>query len=349
MMKRVKKLFMAMALCGVMVTALGACGGGSAQKGSAAKETTKASVTIRVGMPTAGKHFSNYTAEQYKNAIEKASDGKIAVQIYPSSQLGTATQMIQGVQDGSIESVIIPSSYFSSFAPASAVTDIPYFFKDADQIYKVLNNDNPLNSYMEKKGFTVGAWLKNTPRYILSQKKYTSVSDIRNQKIWCLPSTTLQDELKAYGASPQALDPADISVSLENGTVDGVETDVIFMNSMGLGESAKYLNEVPSTPMINVFCFSTTWLDSLTQDQKDLILKTAKQVTESKEVPYVEQAYNNSLNALKDAGVKESKPSAELTNELKRKADKVKEEFINTDSDCKSIYDALEKQILADK
>lgn len=73
---------------------------------SAKKEdTTKASYIVRIGMPTAGKHFQNFTAEQYKETIEKATNGDIIVEIYPSSQLGTATQMIQGVQDGSIEGV----------------------------------------------------------------------------------------------------------------------------------------------------------------------------------------------------------------------------------------------------
>ena len=231
-----KKRIMGVLLAAICAIGLIGCGNTNNSGTSTKKEdTTKASYIVRIGMPTAGKHFQNFTAEQYKETIEKATNGDIIVEIYPSSQLGTATQMIQGVQDGSIEGVMIPSSYFCSFAPASAVTDIPFFFEDSQQIFDILNTpDNPLNVYLEKYGFKVAAWFKNTPRYILSQKKYESIADMKNQKIWCLPSRTLQKELNAYAASPQTLDPSDISVSLENGTVDGVETDVLFMNSTGL-------------------------------------------------------------------------------------------------------------------
>jgi len=357
-----KKQVVSALLSAAVVLSLAACGGSPAENGNvsgnqgessaAAQEgsvdTSHASYTIRIGMPTAGKHFQNYTAEQYKEAIETATSGDIAVQIYPSSQLGTAAQMIQGVQDGSIEAVMIPSSYFSTFAPASAVTDIPYFFKDSQQIFDILNSEeNPLNDYMYTYGFKVAGWLKNTPRYILSQTKYETLADLKNQKIWCLPSTTLQDELNAYGASPQVLDPSDIAVSLENGTVDGVETDVLFMNSQGLGESAKYLNEIPATPMTNLFCFSADWFDSLPAEYQDLLLSTAMDIIQNKEAAYVDQQYEGSLDALKEAGAEIAEPGEALTAELEAASKSVKDSFTGTDDKCADIYKQLETLINA--
>lgn len=329
-----------------MVLSLAACGGEGNDSGASADTGNGATYTIRIGMPTAGKHFQNYTAEQYKEAIETATNGDIEVQIYPSSQLGTSTQMIQGVQDGSIEAVMIPSSYFTSFAPAMAVTDIPFFFEDSTQIFEILNSEeNPLNDYLYTYGFKVAGWLKNTPRYILAQTQYFSLEDLKNQKIWCLPSTTLQDELTAYGAAPQSLDPSDIAVSLENGTVDGVETDVLFMNSQGLGESAKYLNQVPATPMTNLFCFSADWFDSLPEDYQELLISTAQDVIMNKEVAYVDQQYEGSLAALQEAGIEIVEPDAALLTQMEDVSKSVKDTFVNTDDKCKEIYEQLEALI----
>lgn len=342
-----KKRIMAVLLAAVCAIGLVGCGKTDGSSTSAKKDNAaKASYIVRIGMPTAGKHFQNFTAGQYKEAIEKATNGDIVVEIYPSSQLGTATQMIQGVQDGSIEAVMIPSSYFCSFAPASAVTDIPFFFEDSQQIFDILNDaDNPLNSYLENYGFKVAAWFKNTPRYILSQKKYETVADMKNQKVWCLPSRTLQKELKSYGASPQTLDPSDISVSLENGTVDGVETDVLFMNATGLGESAKYLNMIPNTPMTNLFCFGKDWFDKLPENYQKLLLDTAEDVIRNQEVPYVEKQYNGSLKALQGMGVQLAEPTDELMSELKSKSESVKESFINESKENEEIYNGLAEMI----
>lgn len=342
-----KKRIMAVLLAAVCAIGLIGCGNSNQNDASSQNETLKkASYIVRIGMPTAGKHFQNFTAQQYKAAIEQATDGDITVEIYPSSQLGTATQMIQGVQDGSIEAVMIPSSYFCSFAPASAVTDIPFFFEDSQQIFDILNDEsNPLNSYLEDYGFKVAAWFKNTPRYILSQKKYETVADMKNQKVWCLPSRTLQKELKTYGASPQTLDPSDISVSLENGTVDGVETDVLFMNATGLGESAKYLNMIPNTPMTNLFCFGKDWFDKLPEEYQKLLTDTAEDVIKNQEVPYVEKQYNGSLKALQGMGVQLAEPTDELMAELKEKSESVKESFISESEENEEIYNGLAEMI----
>ena len=342
-----KKRIMAVLLAAVCAIGLIGCGSANSDSTSAKNDNAaKASYIVRIGMPTAGKHFQNFTAGQYKEAIEKATNGDIVVEIYPSSQLGTATQMIQGVQDGSIEAVMIPSSYFCSFAPASAVTDIPFFFEDSQQIFDILNDSqNPLNSYLENYGFKVAAWFKNTPRYILAQKKYETVADMKNQKVCCLPSRTLQKELKAYGASPQTLDPSDISVSLENGTVDGVETDVLFMNATGLGESAKYLNMIPNTPMTNLFCFGKDWFDKLPENYQKLLLDTAEDVIKNQEVPYVEKQYNGSLKALQGMGVQLVEPADELMEELKSKSESVKESFVNESKENEEIYNGLAEMI----
>lgn len=343
-----KKQIISAILGAAMVLSLVACTGNTQGAESTANAGGEATYTIRIGMPTAGKHFQNYTAEQYKEAIETATNGDIEVQIYPSSQLGTAAQMIQGVQDGSIEAVMIPSSYFSSFAPAVAVTDIPYFFEDSNQIYEILNSEeNPLNDYLYTYGFKVAGWLKNTPRYILAQTQYASIDDLKNQKIWCLPSTTLQEELTAYGAAPQSLDPADIAVSLENGTVDGVETDVLFMNSQGLGESAKYLNQVPATPMTNLFCFSADWFDGLPADYQELLISTAQDVIANKEAAYVDEQYNGSLAALQEAGIEVVEANDTITAQMEEASKVVKDNFVNSDDKCKEIYEALEAMISA--
>jgi TRAP-type C4-dicarboxylate transport system substrate-binding protein len=200
---------------------------------------------------------------------------------------------------------------------------------------------------MEKKGFKVAGWLKNTPRYIMSQKKYTSMRDLSNQKIWCLPSSTLQDELLAYSAAPQILDPSDISVALENHTVDAVETDAIFMNSMGLGQSAKYLNRIPATPMINPFCFSYDWFEKLPKEYQDLLLATAQDIIRNQEAEYVDTVYEASLNGLQNAGVEIVETNTALLVELKSAAESVKTKFIATDADCASIYQELLKTIEA--
>ena len=68
-----KKRIMGVLLAAICAIGLIGCGNTNNSDTSAKKEdTTKASYIVRIGMPTAGKHFQNFTAEQYKETIEKA-------------------------------------------------------------------------------------------------------------------------------------------------------------------------------------------------------------------------------------------------------------------------------------
>ncbi len=301
---------------------------------------------IRIGTPTAGKHQQNATMEEFKKRIEAASNGKVQVELYPSSQLGTSVQMIQGVQDGVIQAVLIPSSYFASFAPAAAVADLPFLFKGSDNLYEVLNNkDFSLNKYLYKKGFYAAGWLRNVDRYILSTDPIKTLDDLKGKKIWCLPSPTLQDELKAYGSAPTTLDPGDIAVALQNGTVDGVETDTIFMGVFKLHTSAKYLNLVPASAMTNAFIFSADWMDELPKDISTLVTTTVQDVIRDFEYQYVENLNGKLLGLMKSQGLEIVEPSQELLAEMKTAAGPLHEQFRSASKDNKKIYDEVVKMV----
>ena len=62
-----KKRIMGVLLAAICAIGLIGCGNTNNSDTSAKKEdTTKASYIVRIGMPTAGKHFQNFTRKQLK-------------------------------------------------------------------------------------------------------------------------------------------------------------------------------------------------------------------------------------------------------------------------------------------
>jgi TRAP-type C4-dicarboxylate transport system substrate-binding protein len=48
----------------------------------------------------------------FKTELEKASNGKIKVEIYPASQLGNFQRMMEGIRLGTIEAIIAPAEFY---------------------------------------------------------------------------------------------------------------------------------------------------------------------------------------------------------------------------------------------
>src|SRR5688500_12612587 len=57
----------------------------------------------------------------YKEALEKASGGRIEVAIYPRSELGPIPRMIDGLQLGTIEAYIGPADFYVGVDPRFGV------------------------------------------------------------------------------------------------------------------------------------------------------------------------------------------------------------------------------------
>ena len=352
-----KKLALLLGITLTASLALSACGGTDtpASGGTSTPPDTPAgqpsggateitgSYTVRLGTPTGGKHQQNVTMEEFKARVEEASGGAITVELYPTSQLGTAAQMIEGVQNGTIEGVLIPSSYFASYAPAIAILDLPFLFAPdgtaASQAQALLSAGTSLDDYLYDYGFTVGGWLLGGNSYILSTFPIEEMSDLSGRTMWTLPSSTLQASLSAYGASASALDPGDVAVALQNGTIDGVLNDCTFWYTQGLYESAKNINLCPAGAFVNCFFFSADWMDGLPQNVQDLLLTTAREVVDDYEVDYMTQYSQDAMDAMVEAGCTLVEPSAELLAEMEAATAPLHESFKATNSDCAAIYD----------
>ena len=116
-----KKRVLAIALSTIMAASLAACGGSkpaettaaaapaAAETTAAAAETTAAAAadgavdtsnakyTINIGHINAENDSWHLAALDFKEQVEKNSNGQIKVEVYPNSQLGPEVDMIQSI------------------------------------------------------------------------------------------------------------------------------------------------------------------------------------------------------------------------------------------------------------
>src|SRR6266478_5125248 len=91
----------------------------------------------------------------YKEALEKASSGRIEVGIYPRSELGPIPRMIDGLQLGTIEAYIGPADFYVGVDPRFGVFSAPILFRDNDHASATVL-DPELNEYILGLGVAKG-------------------------------------------------------------------------------------------------------------------------------------------------------------------------------------------------
>src|SRR5271167_3418820 len=90
---------------------------------------TAADFTMKFGTATINETQHQFI-KFYKEEVEKASGGRIEVQIYPASQLGPIPREIEGVQLGNIQGYVGPVDFFVGVDPRFGVFSTPMLFRD---------------------------------------------------------------------------------------------------------------------------------------------------------------------------------------------------------------------------
>ncbi|MFD0916644.1 TRAP transporter substrate-binding protein DctP [Pseudahrensia aquimaris] len=177
----------------------------------------------------------------FKNYVEAASNGKIAVELFIGTQLcSKGAECLQGVADGSIDIYISTSGGAAGAFPYVQVLDLPYLMANDRIAEKVLTDtdftrtvrDMALKDSGDKiRLMTIGntgGWrnFANTKRRVAMPK------DMEGLKIRTVVADLPQELVKALGASPTPIPWPELFTSFQTGVVEGSKngiTDIMGM------------------------------------------------------------------------------------------------------------------------
>lgn len=165
-------------------------------------------------------------AERFKDLAEKATKGKVKVELYPNSQLYKDKEELEALQLGAVQ-MLAPS--LAKFGPLGVkefeVFDLPYIFPFKDALYQVTEGPigKGLLKKLESKGITGLAYWDNGFKVMSANKPLRNPADFKGLKMRIQSSKVLDAQMRALGANPQVLAFSEVYQALQTGVVDGTE------------------------------------------------------------------------------------------------------------------------------
>ncbi len=181
-----------------------------------------ADVTLRVHhfLPPVANTQKN-VLEPWKKQVEKASGGRIAIEIFPAMQLGgKPPQLIDQARDGVVDIVWTLPSYTPGRYPTSAVFELPFMVSTAaattmavQEFYEKHMREefadvHPLMFHVHARGV------------IHTKKPVATIADLSGLKVRA-PSRSIGQALEAMGATPVFMPVPALPEALSKGVVDG--------------------------------------------------------------------------------------------------------------------------------
>ena len=183
-------------------------------------------------------------AQRFKELAEKATKGRVKVEVYPNSQLYKDKEELEALQIGAVQ-MLAPS--LSKFGPLGIkefeVFDIPYIFPSTAVLRAVAEGPigKDLFKKLEPKNITGLAFWDNGFKQMTANKPLKNPADFKGLKMRIQSSKVLDAEMRTLGANPQVLAFSEVYQAMQTGVVDGSENTPSNIYTQKHFEVQKYL------------------------------------------------------------------------------------------------------------
>lgn len=180
--------------------------------------------------------------------IKALTNSEIAVQIFPSSQLGAVTVMIESMKGGSLDMMVELLEFWASTDRRFGIFGLPYLFDSREQFARFLNTPT-FRSMADELGTNnnlvvfgnPAEWQFQSDRTLLATRPIIRPADIRGIKLRMFQARVPVLTWQTLGANTVIIPWAETYTALATGTVEAVTARVEAHYQTKQTEVAKYM------------------------------------------------------------------------------------------------------------
>jgi tripartite ATP-independent transporter DctP family solute receptor len=269
----------------------------------------------KLGHSFADAHPRAVAMKQFAVNVEKATGGKVVIDVYGNSTLGGEDKMLIALQSGTQD------IYMGALAPISArkkemqIFDFPFLFaSDAEAAYVL---DGPVGRKMldglGDMNIQGLVWSGGAFRNMSNSKQpLNAMTDMKGLKVRVMQSPMALASFNAMGMNAVPMAFPEVYTALETRALDGYEHPVVDMYANKMFEVQKYLTVTNHVYTPVALLASKKWWSSLTPDQQKTVQKVAEETRTFQRNEEIRQAHDV-VAQLKAKGMSVTEmPAAEL-------------------------------------
>jgi tripartite ATP-independent transporter DctP family solute receptor len=241
------------------------------------KSVFKASDVQPPGYPTV------VAVENLAKKLETATNGRLAVQMFPSMQLGGEKETIEQTQIGAIQMLRVSVGSMGPIVDDINVVNMPFLFRNTAHAEKMM--DGPIGQELLDKitaspnaGLVALGWMDSGARSLYNTKRpIKTIEDVRGLKFRVIGNPIFIDMMNALGGNGVAMGYDQVFSALQTGVIDGAENNppsYVFSNHY---TAAKYFSLTEHLIIPEVLVFSKRAWSSLSGDDQKLLQRLARE------------------------------------------------------------------------
>jgi len=262
-------------------------------------------------------NFHTENLQQFANDVDKATAGKLKIQLHPNASLFKAPEIKRAVQGGQAQAGEILLVNYENEDPLFGVDGVPFLATSYQESFKLYKAERKaLDEKLARQGMMLLYAVAWPPQGIFTNRTLNSAADMKGLK-WRAYSPATSRIAELVGAQPVTVQAAELSQALATGIVDS------YMSSGATGydsktyENLKHFYDTQAWLPKNAVIANRAAFNALDKATQAAVLKAAAdaetrgwKVSEEKTGWYVDQ--------LRQKGMTIDKPSEQLTADMRK-------------------------------
>lgn len=265
--------------------------------------------TLRVAIQQSSTHSYTLAFEEFKKNIEEKSDGRIKVELFPDSVLGSETETQEMVSTGDIE--MAPSTFLTQYDPIYSMLEMPYIFDSFDHVKRFVNSeacDALKTRLVDSKNIRILTYFGNGFRDITNNvRPINHPSDVAGLSLRTPENQAQIETFKLLKAVVTPLTFTELYSALQQGVVDGQENPIQQIYTAKFYEVQKYLAVTNHMFNPGAICINEQFYQSLPNDLKEILCDCIAATAEW-QMSYVENSDKANLQDMIDKGIEVTYP-----------------------------------------
>lgn len=245
---------------------------------------TDAATLLRYGCVQNIDHPYNLGAKKLAKIVAEKTGGKVKIEIYPDSRLGSNSAMIDQVKAGMLAMGQFPPGTLGSYDKRISILSLYYLFKNFDEMKAALSSapmKELADKYLEKTGIRVLGYFGGMERNIITRKTpVRTIDDMKGLKMRAWAWKPAVEWWKRMGAIPAVMSFKEVYTGLQTGVVDGAENELGTFDKSKWAEICKYVSLTQHIYTIRPVVINEAKFEQLSSDQRTALIDAMAQAQE---------------------------------------------------------------------
>lgn len=205
------------------------------------------SMRLRAAHDINESHPTHQGMVRWNELLQKATNGKMQIQIFPNAVLGSTDSQITQCIEGSLDIVVLGGfSLLGRYNPEANLEMLPFLFESNQSAMKAL--DGAFGKWVTEKiaapaGFQVMSYMCNGLRHLGNNVRPINVpADMKGLKFRASNVSLLVKFFEAMGSTAIPMPFTEVFTGLQQKMIDGFENPAAVFNANRLDEVCKYMS-----------------------------------------------------------------------------------------------------------